>query len=57
MVRYGKPFAEIARGAKTLDASLIVIATHGYTGLKHIYLGSVAERVVRHAHCSVLVVR
>jgi nucleotide-binding universal stress UspA family protein len=57
MVRYGKPFAEIVQGAKSLNASLIVIATHGYTGLKHIYLGSVAERVVRHAHCSVLVVR
>ena len=56
-VRFGKPFDEIARGAKQLNASLIVIATHGYTGLKHAYLGSVAERVVRHAHCPVLVVR
>ena len=57
MVRFGTPFAEIARGAKALDASLIVLATHGYAGFKHVYLGSVAERVVRHAHCPVLVVR
>lgn len=56
-VRFGKPFDEITRGAKELDASLIVLSTHGYTGLKHAYLGSVAERVVRHAHCPVLVVR
>jgi len=36
---------------------LIVIATHGYTGLKHVLLGSTAERVVRHAPCPVLTVR
>ncbi len=57
VVRFGKPFDEIVRCAKELDASMIVVATHGYTGLKHAYLGSVAERVVRHAHCPVLVVR
>jgi nucleotide-binding universal stress UspA family protein len=57
IVRFGKPFDEITRNARALDASLIVLATHGYTGLKHAYLGSVAERVVRHAHCPVLVVR
>jgi nucleotide-binding universal stress UspA family protein len=56
VVRFGAPFAEIVSAAKAMDASLIVVATHGYTGLKHIYLGSVAERVVRHAHCPVLVV-
>ena len=56
-VRFGKPFDEISRGAQELGASLIVVTTHGYTGLKHVYLGSVAERVVRHAHCPVLVVR
>jgi len=56
-VRFGKPFDEITRAAESLNASLIVVATHGYTGLKHLYLGSVAERVVRHAHCPVLVVR
>ena len=56
-VRFGNPFDEITRGAKEIDASLIVLATHGYTGLKRAYLGSVAERVLRHAHCPVLVVR
>lgn len=56
-VRFGIPFDEITRSAIELGASLIVVATHGYTGLKRIYLGSVAERVVRHAHCPVLVVR
>jgi nucleotide-binding universal stress UspA family protein len=56
-VRFGTPFDEITRAAKALDASMIVLATHGYTGLRHVFLGSVAERVVRHAHCPVLVVR
>jgi len=40
-----------------LKVDLIVISTHGYTGLKHAVLGSTAERVVRHAPCPVLVVR
>jgi universal stress protein A len=54
LVRKGTPFHEIAlAGAKS---DLIVIATHGYTGLKHALLGSTAERVVRHARCPVLVV-
>ena len=57
VVRFGKPFDEITRLAKALDASLIVVATHGYTGLKHLFLGSVAERVLRHARCPVLIVR
>jgi universal stress protein A len=56
-VRIGKPHHEICSMAKTLGADLIVIATHGYTGLKHALLGSTAERVVRHAPCPVLVVR
>ena len=56
-VRIGKPYQEIVAAAKVGDADLIVIATHGYTGLKHAFLGSTAERVVRHAHCPVLVVR
>ena len=56
-VRIGKPYQEIVAAAKVGDADLIVIATHGYTGLKHALLGSTTERVVRHAHCPVLVVR
>ena len=56
-VREGKPHEEICETARTLDADLIVLTTHGYTGLKHVWLGSTAERVVRHASCPVLVVR
>jgi nucleotide-binding universal stress UspA family protein len=43
--------------AEALDADLVVIGTHGRTGLKRILLGSVAERVVRRAPCPVLTVR
>ena len=57
VVRAGKPYAEICEAAKVLEADLIVLTTHGYTGLKHVWLGSTAERVVRHALCPVLVVR
>ena len=57
LVRWGKPFQEIVSVAQELDVDLIVLTTHGHTGLKHVYLGSTAERVVRHAHCPVLVVR
>jgi nucleotide-binding universal stress UspA family protein len=56
-VRNGVPFQEITRAATSLGADLIVLTTHGHTGLKHVFLGSTAERVVRHADCPVLVVR
>ena len=56
-VRIGAPHREIVNAAKDARADLIVIATHGYTGLKHAFIGSTAERVVRHASCPVLVVR
>jgi nucleotide-binding universal stress UspA family protein len=57
LVRTGSPFHEIATLAKKLDMDLIIIGTHGYTGLKHLFLGSTAERVVRYAPCPVLTVR
>ena len=57
LVRHGRSFQEIANAARTLGADLIIISTHGYTGLKHVLLGSTTERVVRHAPCPVLVVR
>jgi len=57
MTRLGRPYLEIAAVAKELPADLIILATHGYTGLKHVFLGSTAERVVRHAPCPVLTVR
>ena len=52
----GRPFEEICRLARELEIDLIVTATRGRTGLKHLALGSTAERVVRHAPCPVLVV-
>ena len=57
VIRNGAPFVEITEAARTLKADLIIITTHGYTGLKHVFMGSTAERVVRHAPCPVLVVR
>jgi nucleotide-binding universal stress UspA family protein len=57
IVRVGSPSAEIVNLAKSMLADIIVISTHGRGGLKHVLLGSVAERVVRHAPCPVLVVR
>ena len=56
-VRTGSPSQEIIELAKNLPADLIVISTHGRTGLKHVLLGSVTEHVVRNAPCLVLVVR
>jgi nucleotide-binding universal stress UspA family protein len=53
----GVPFVEVVRAAREFQADLIVMATHGWTGLKHMLLGSVAEKVVRKASCSVLTVR
>jgi universal stress protein A len=57
VVLHGLPADEIIRAAEQHDVDLIVIATHGRTGLKHLFMGSVAERVIRHVHCAVLVVR
>lgn len=52
----GRPFAEICRIARQHRIDLIVVATRGNTGLKHLLLGSTAERIVRHSPCPVLVV-
>ena len=57
LVRDGKPFIEICGAARRLGADLIALTTRGHTGLKNVWLGSTAERVVRHAPCPVLVVR
>jgi nucleotide-binding universal stress UspA family protein len=56
-IRTGTPFVDIVRHAKENDMDLIVIGTHGRTGLTHMLLGSVAEKVVRKAPCPVLTVR
>ena len=57
LVKAGKPWEVIVATASRVSADLIVLGTHGHTGLKHAVLGSVAERVVRHATCPVLTVR
>jgi len=57
VVTFGRPFQQIAKTAQARAVDLIILTTHGYTGLKHIQLGSTAERVVRYAPCPVLVVR
>lgn len=56
-VRDGTPHKEICQVADEKHADLIILTTHGYTGLKHVWLGSTAERVVRNARCPVLAVR
>lgn len=55
-VLVGSPFHDICKIAEQDKSDLIVMGSHGRTGLKHVLLGSVAERVVRHAACPVLVV-
>ena len=57
VVAHGIPFQEIIDTAKVRQVDLIVMGTHGRTGLLHVLLGSVAERVVRLAPCPVLVAR
>jgi nucleotide-binding universal stress UspA family protein len=58
-VRVGTPATEIVAAAEDLKADLLCVSTHGRTGLAHLLLGSVAEKIVRHApaSCPVLVVR
>jgi nucleotide-binding universal stress UspA family protein len=56
-VRTGKPFYEINEYALEKNVDLIIIATHGHTGVEHILFGSTVEKVVRKAPCPVLVVR
>ena len=51
------PSEAILAAADEIDADLIVMGTHGYTGIKHVLLGSVAERTIRLAPCSVLTVK
>ena len=56
-VRFGDPGHEIARHAEEISADLVVIPSHGRSGITRILLGSVTERVVRLAHCPVLVLK
>jgi nucleotide-binding universal stress UspA family protein len=57
LVSEGMAYAEIVRVAGEQGFDLIVMGTHGRTGIKHALLGSVAEKVVRKAPCAVLTVR
>ncbi len=57
LVRHGSPFLEITEAARTLKVDMIILTTHGHSGLKRVLMGSTAERVVRHAPCPVFVVR
>jgi nucleotide-binding universal stress UspA family protein len=56
-VRHGKPFLEVIRAARDLEADVLVIGSHGQSGLSETLFGSTAEKVVRKAPCAVLVVR
>jgi nucleotide-binding universal stress UspA family protein len=56
-LRAGTPYREIIDAADETKADLIIMGTQGRTGLTRLLIGSTAERVVRHAHCPVLVVR
>ena len=56
-VRWGDPVEEIVVHAREHSIDLVVVATHGRTGLSHVLLGSVAERIVREAPCPVLTIR
>jgi universal stress protein A len=57
VIRTGKAFYEIGEYAREESMDLIIIATHGHSGVEHVLFGSTAEKVVRHAPCPVLVVR
>ena len=53
----GKPAFEIIKLAEEKKVDLIIIATHGHTGVEHMLFGGTTEKVVRRAHCPVLIVR
>ncbi len=57
LVRVGTPFVEIIAAAREIGADLIVIGSHGRTGLAHALIGSVTEKVVRESPCPVLAIR
>jgi nucleotide-binding universal stress UspA family protein len=57
ILRMGNPYAEIVQYAEEIETDLIVVGTHGRGAFAHLLLGSVAEKVVRKAHCPVLTVR
>jgi universal stress protein A len=57
LLRVGHPAQEIVKAAEELDVDLILLSTHGRTGLGRVFFGSVAEHITRYARCPVLTVR
>jgi nucleotide-binding universal stress UspA family protein len=57
VIRFGDPGHEIAHYAEQIEAGLVLVSSHGRTGLKRLLIGSVAERLVRLARCPVLVLK
>lgn len=57
LIEIGSPFAEIVKCARAKDVDLIVLSTHGHGAVKHMLLGSTAEKIVRKAPCPVLTIR
>jgi nucleotide-binding universal stress UspA family protein len=57
IIKTGKPFVEIIETAAEEDIDLIIIASHGHTGVEHLLFGSTAEKVIRKAPCPVLTLR
>lgn len=56
-IRRGDPFEAILEATEDLLTDLVVLATHGRTGLKRLVIGNVAEKIVRHAPCPVLTIK
>jgi universal stress protein A len=56
-VRTGSPYQEILSEAEERKVDMIVVATHGHSGVEHMLFGSTADRIVRHAKCPVLTIR
>ena len=56
-IRTGKPFVEIIKMAREFDIDEIIMGSHGRTGISHLLIGSVAEKVARKAPCPVLIFR
>lgn len=56
-VLIGKPAEKLVEYADSVSAQMIVMTTHGYSGVKHVLLGSTTEGVLRHANCPVLSIR
>lgn len=56
-VLHGDPYAKLMEAVKTIAPDAIVMSTHGRSGIAHLVIGSVAEKLVRHATCPVFVAR